>query len=79
MQTKTQEEGDRISLRAIEDRAQRRDRSILEATSSRDQDLVKADVSDFEKIRDPVWREGRRRPDGGQRPSVAGLPASASS
>ena len=58
MQTKTQDELDQISLRAIEDRAQQRDRSTPEANPSRDQALVKADVTDFEKIKDPVWREG---------------------
>ncbi len=58
MQTKTQDELDQISLRAIGDRAQQRDRSTPDANPSRDQDLVKADVTDFEKIRAPVWREG---------------------
>ena len=58
MQTKTQDELDQISLRAIEDRAQQRDRSTPDANPARDQDLVKADVSDFEKIKDPVWRVG---------------------
>jgi len=58
MQTKTQDELDQISLRAIEDRAQQRDRSTPDANPSRDRDLVKADVTDFEKIKDPLWREG---------------------
>ena len=58
MQTKTQDELDQISLRAIEGRAQQRDRTPLDANPTRDQELVKADVTDFEKIKGPVWREG---------------------
>jgi Large polyvalent protein-associated domain 7 len=55
--TKTQEELDRMNLRAIEDRAQQRAVAAPEPNTARDQAQVKADVANFEKISNPVWRE----------------------
>ncbi|MBK7549907.1 MAG: hypothetical protein IPI20_19855 [Rhodoferax sp.] len=57
MQTKTQDELDQISRGPSEDRAQRRDRSTgyqpLAGSGAGE-----GRRGDFEKIRDPLWREG---------------------